>query len=267
MVKICHIRGNKNYWLSSNKHYTKYPIITKWQKIRNFRYLDYRKKIRDVVVKSIIDSQEYDIICYNDEELKDILRQLKDSDIITIHSQDDDDIYIGGIINDDLKQGIYNTPYVKFDQFSIAKLLEKHNGKKLVINIEDLYKRKNNKYGSCNLIIKSKYKEIKNIINDIASNSFYTRNRIRRFIEQNEILPNNDVSNIINIEIKSFFSLTFLKRIRISLENINEKLLDDKLYEIFMQEFYIINNINIIDIKRWSEIQDIYKQFKNNITN
>ena len=128
MIKICHLRGDKNYWSSElrdvrrNKPGTTYgnpTIIYMWGELLNFNYLTYRKKIRDIVKNSIIDSKEYDIICDNDEEFKNTIKTLKDSDEILIHSQDDDDIYVSGGVKDDIPDGIYNTPYTKFEEGTV----------------------------------------------------------------------------------------------------------------------------------------------------
>ena len=38
---------------------------------------------------------DYDVICFNDEELKKLLSKLSTNETILYHSQDDDDIYVG----------------------------------------------------------------------------------------------------------------------------------------------------------------------------
>ena len=48
MLKVCHIRGEKDYWKGGTRwskrlreHYT---ALTAWEQIRGFNILDYRKK-------------------------------------------------------------------------------------------------------------------------------------------------------------------------------------------------------------------------------
>ena len=186
MLKICHLRGPKEYWLQ--KLIKNYYLITKWQEIRQFNFLEYRKRIRDIVISSIKNSNEYDVICYNDEELKLLLSKLNVYESILYHSQDDDDIYVGKNLTNKLSDGVYHTPYVVFDKFLVKKL---HDKREYIIDLEQLYKRSSNKTGSCNLIIQSKYIHIKPLLNSIVNNSFYTRNRIRGFFKASPLKQTN----------------------------------------------------------------------------
>ena len=253
MLRICHLRGPKNYWLKRLKH--QYSVITEWQKIKQFNLLDYRKKIRNIVISSIKKSNDYDVICFNDEELKKLLSKLSTNETILYHSQDDDDIYVGRNITNRLNDGIYHTPYVIFDKFLVDKL---HKNNEYNIDINQLYRRRANKTGSCNLIIQSKYFYIETILNSIAKNSFYTRNRIRNFFKETS-LEQTQLTDIINIELKSFFSLTFLKRIQNTYSE-NEDL-NELMTRTFMEEFNNIHSINIKNVNEWGELKNIYKEF------
>ena len=58
------------------------------------------------------------------------------------HSQDDDDIYVGKNMTDNLQEGIYHTLYTVFNERTVQKL---HNNKEFEIILSQLYKRKRNK--------------------------------------------------------------------------------------------------------------------------
>ena len=257
MLRICHLRGPKNYWLYKLK--INYPIIAEWQKIKQFSLLDYRKKIRNIVITSIIKSNDYDVICYNDEELKHLLNKLSTNETILYHSQDDDDIYVGKNLTNNLSNGIYHTPYVIFNKSLVNKL---HKNNEFDIEVGQLYKRRRNKFGSCNLIIQSKYSYIKPILNSIINNSFYTRQRLRSFFN-NTTLEQTQLTDIINIEIKSFFSLTFLKKLQRVYDKNTD--LNELMSNTFMEEFNNIHSINIKNITEWEDLKNIYKEFAKNI--
>jgi len=313
MLKVCHIRGEKDYWKGGTRwskrlreHYT---ALTAWEQIRGFNILDYRKKIRDVVVRSIIDSNEFDIICYNDEEFKRTLSEINDNDIIGIHSQDDDDIYLGGVLNDSLKEGIYNTPYIRFGwDFP-------YHDKETTINVSDLLHRHDKcltdgrvertiKTGSCNLLMVGEFFTLKNILNDIAQQSFETSTRINAFIfdwfkitprvcqpREQQLLPVYDIPDIISIEVKGFFCLSYMQFLHkgprqgiygplskigtlIGGEPPNEfqvaeylkdssnvELIDKIMCGLFLDEYSRIKNININNVIYWDEIKKIHEEF------
>ena len=74
----------KGFKLKNYVKRTKFKALATWEKIREFNFLDYRKKIRDVVIRSIIDSNEYDIICLNDEEFEQVINKINNKDIIIL---------------------------------------------------------------------------------------------------------------------------------------------------------------------------------------
>jgi len=277
MIKICHLRGDKNYWspelrdVRPNKPRTTYgnpTIIYMWGELLNFNYLTYRKKIRDIVKNSIIDSKEYDIICDNDEEFKNTIKTLKDSDEIIIHSQDDDDIYVGGV-KENIPDGIYNTPYTKFEEGSVYPILKKNNFKKTSITADMLYTLNKPKHGSCNLFMKGAYYHYKDILNNIANSSFNTRQRLRTFIHDTKHNINVfEYPSIINVEIKTIWSLTKAKKINGHLKmlyEIDKEMFKKSIKGIFMNDYYMFKNIDIIDIPRWGEMVEIYEDFKQNL--
>jgi hypothetical protein len=299
MLKVCHIRGEKDYWNGGTRwskrikqHYT---ALTAWEQIREFNILDYRKKIRDVVVRSIIDSNEFDIICYNDEEFKRTLSEINDNDIIGIHSQDDDDIYLGGVLNDNLKQGIYNTPYTKFGwEFP-------YHDEETTINVSDLLHRNDKcstdglprKTGSCNLIMVGEFFNFKNILNDMVRNSFETMTRLNTFIfdwdgQGQKLLPIYNIPDIISIEVKGFFCMSYMQFLhkprgrrleqlagRLSKiatfneeqvpeylkDSSNVELIDKTMCSLFLDEYSRVKNININNVKYWDDIKKVHEEF------
>jgi len=310
MLKICHLRGDKNYWkqTASDGHRCKawssaisrkFHVFKTWEKIRNFNFLDYRKKIRDVVIQSIIDSNEYDIICYNDEEFKQTLSEINDNDIIGIHSQDDDDIYLGSILSDTLKKGIYNAPnlvlsyrnkiYVKdcFKEIMVAELLQGQSPSKVNITC------------SCNLIMVGEYFNFKEILNGIANHSFGSRHRLNGFIfnwdhtsqyrvhEHDHELPIKSLTDPINLEFKHFFSFGYLcdlhRPLKIKfdkdgnirkkrepgalagIENSNLELIDKIMCDLFCKQYSYVKNMNIKDVVYWNDIKEIYNNFSQQI--
>lgn len=286
MIKICHLRGNKNYWCDVKR--TKFKALATWEKIRGFNFLDYRKKIRDVIIRSIIDSNEYDIICLNDEEFEQVINKINNKDIISIHSQDDDDIYLGGIIHNNLKHGIYNAPclvlnhrnsiYIAdgFKEVEAAKLLQgQRSGHRSCSSAPKRYTT--SMTGSCNLIMIGHFYIFKNILKDIAKNSLHTRNRINRFIfnqpkpgseiyeYKRHTLPIKYISNPVNLEFKHFFSYTCVHRLDnstdLNIDNTNLKLVDEIMCDLFCKEYSYIKNLNIKDVVYWNDIKEIYNNF------
>lgn len=282
MIKICHLRGPKEYWLKKSKKRpslygkdTDLPYLTEWQKIKNFNYLEYREKIRNIVISSIKRSNDYNIICYNDQELQTLLTKIKDNEKIIYHSQDDDDIYVGKNITSKLQDGFNHTPYVviwssghprhadpRLDMLPAAGETE--------MTIPQLYTRKRNKAGSCNLIIQSTYENIKPLIVSMSEKSFYTRKRIRQFIKTTQLQQNN-IKDIINIELKSFFSLTYLKQKQrlynrdYSNPNNNTDNLNEFMTRLFEREYNYIRSINIKDVEEWEHLKNVYKEFKDKV--
>ena len=92
--------------------------------------------------------------------------------------------------------------------------------------------------------------------------SFYSRKRIRQFIETTQLQQNN-IKDIINIELKSFFSLTYLKqkqKIYNNTDNLNEF-----MTELFEREYNYIKSINIKDVEEWEHLKNVYKEFKDKV--
>jgi hypothetical protein len=257
MLKICHLRGQKDYWLKKPK--IKNQILTEWEKLKNFNFLEYRKKIRNIVISSIKKSKDYNIICYNDQELQTLLTKIKDNEKIIYHSQDDDDIYVGKNTTNKLQDGFNHTPYVIFNEHLVHQLYKKNE---FETTIPQLYTKKRNKPGSCNLIIQSTYKYVKPLITSMSIKSFYSRKRIRQFIETTQLQQNN-IKDIINIELKSFFSLTYLKqkqKIYNNTDNLNEF-----MTELFEREYNYIKSIKIKDVEEWEHLKNVYKEFKDKV--
>ena len=272
MLKICHLRGEKNYWNNTKpiikKWYKKLPLVPNWEKIYNFSFLDYRLKIREIVIQSIIDSKEYDIICYNDEELQNTLKQINDKEIISFHSQDDDDIYLGcDIHNNNTPIGIYNTPNLVLNWRH--KMF--NSNKKISGTPNDYFswmKHKKNITGSCNLLMVSPFLVLKELLNFISLNSFDSRHRFNSFIFNWKDAPKyrvhtndhnlkiNFLKNPINIEFKHFFSFTYLHELHktVDIKNIILK-------DIFLQEYTKINNCNFLNVKYWDQFKIIYRDF------
>jgi hypothetical protein len=264
MLKICHLRGQKDYWLKKPK--IKNQILTEWEKLKNFNFLEYRKKMRNIVISSIKKSKDYNIICYNDQELQTLLTKIKDNEKIIYHSQDDDDIYVGKNTTNKLQDGFNHTPYVIFNEHLVHQLYKKNTYIPTVSRFEatipQLYTKKRNKPGSCNLIIQSTYKYVKPLITSMSIKSFYSRKRIRQFIKTTQLQQNN-IKDIINIELKSFFSLTYLKqkqKIYNNTDNLNEF-----MTELFEREYNYIKSINIKDVEEWEHFKEVYKEFKNKV--
>jgi|10_taG_2_1085330.scaffolds.fasta_scaffold06485_4 hypothetical protein len=103
MEKICHIRGNKNYWENLNiyprfkrkKHLYECmcTIIKIWDETLNIPYLEFRKKIRDIVIENIKTSNYFDTIIENNQECKEYFYNSTEKNIL-FYQQDDDDLFI-----------------------------------------------------------------------------------------------------------------------------------------------------------------------------
>ena len=276
MIKICHLRGRKNYWLSPagalKKWQRKFYMLPIWEKEYQVNFLDYRRQIRNIIIQSVVDTKEYDIICYNNEELQDVLKQIKDDDVISFHSQDDDDIHLGCTVhNDTLPSGIYNTPNLTINwrnttlnratdkptRFTVRQLLSGVRGGKQHIT------------GSCNLIMVGEFFNFKELLNFISCNSFESRSRFNSFIfnekkhqhrrvrrvhTHDHKLNVNYLSDPINIEFKHFFSFSYLDRLHKRVELINLG-----LKTIFTKEYNIIKNCNIENVSYWDQFKSIYE--------
>ena len=272
MIKICHLRGHKEYWKSNNNFlHTRFKVLKEWENIRNFSFFEYRKKIRDITINSIIDSNEYDIICYNDEEFLNTLNKLNDNEVIAVHSQDDDDIYLRGILNNNLKEGIYNAFYVKVKQCNILKLLRSNNFEQITLKPHEVgnvgFCRLKRTIGPSNLIIISKFSLVKDLLLSVGKTSFNSRRKWQTFVskcERDELpLSVNNIDDIILLKDKCFFGFTFFKRNvphSLSLEQI-----DAKMCRLFLEQYLCVKNTNISNVSYWVELQNIYEQFLNDL--
>lgn len=279
MLKICHLRGEKNYWNNTKptikKWYKKLPMIPIWEELYNFNFLEYRKKIRKIIIQSIVNSKEYDIICYNDEDLQDTLKQIKDNETISFHSQDDDDIYLGcDVHNNKIPIGIYNAPNLAINWRNSMLSIDK---KISATPYDFLSGMSRKKYitGSCNLIIVSPFSVVKDFLNFISLRSFNSRHCFNSFIfnwkdnptyrksrslgisfNSDHNLKINTLKEPINIEFKHFFSFTYLQRLHKTVD-----IKSVKLKNIFEKEYKIINNCNILNVKYWDQFKIIYRDF------
>ena len=144
--------------------------------------------------------------------------------------------------------------------------LKENNFEKTSITAKMLYNLKKPKHASCNLFMKGNYYHYKDILNDIANRSFNTRQRLVNFIHQTK--HNLDVfeyPSIINVEIKTIWSLTKAKKINGHLKmlyEIDKEMFKESIKGIFMNDYYMFKNIDIIDIPRWAEMVEIYEDFK-----
>ena len=264
MIKVCHLRGTENYWLNNGTPYEN-KLIKVWEKIRGFSFLEYRKKIRDIVIKSIIDSNEFDIICYNDKDLKKTLGELSDSEIIGIHCQDDDDLYLGGVLNDTLSLGTYISQYTRISSTAILREIKKQNNQTGEITLTlDSFKCKKI-YGSGNILLIDKLKNLNQLLYSIANRSFFTRGRIKEFIHKQQDLPIKMVDKSISIEIKTFLSLTFYKHMHMYtsslIYNKQEEYIDNIIYSCFINEYMTLQKLNLPNIPHWENIKKVWEQF------
>tara|TARA_A100001201_G_C4079007_1_gene198321 strand:+ start:553 stop:1404 length:852 start_codon:yes stop_codon:yes gene_type:complete len=272
MIKICHLRGHKEYWKSNNNFlHTRFKVLKEWENIRNFSFFEYRKKIRDITINSVIDSNEYDIICYNDEEFLNTLNKLNNNEVIAVHSQDDDDIYLRGILNNNLKEGIYNAFYVKVKQCNMLKLLRSNNFEQITLKPHEIgnvgFCRLKRLIHCSNLIIISKFSLVKDLLLSVGKKSFNSRRTWQTFVgkcERDELpLSVNNIDDIIILKDKGFFGFTFFKNNvphSLSLEQI-----DAKMCRLFLEQYLCFKNTNISNVSYWAEFQNIYEQFLNDL--
>ena len=88
MIKICHIRGDKEYWNNFKlyKFWDNQPslclyenVCSLWNEHLKINYLDFRLHIRRLVLEHIVNCNDFDFIFYNDEEFKTFLKDNNDS--------------------------------------------------------------------------------------------------------------------------------------------------------------------------------------------
>lgn len=177
-MKICHIRGDEEYWKQTlkrpKKQFDVSQCIYYMETLFNIDYFYYRKKQREVTIKSIEESNHFDHICYNDKEFADLYKRLKDNEHILYFGIDDDDLYVGGdIITSKLENGYYICKNVTFatDTLNIHQLQKQNSwdirGQYLpyTIHLQDL---KSPKFpSSCSQFIVCKLKTIKPLFKGI----------------------------------------------------------------------------------------------------
>jgi len=127
MHKICHIRGDKDYWENLNiypvfKNKKKlykviFKIIKIWDESLNIPYLEFRKKIRDIVIENIEESNYFTTILKNNQECKEYFYNTKDKNIL-FYQQDDDDLFIVDIHGD--YGGLRDSYYTGVNVFQYA---------------------------------------------------------------------------------------------------------------------------------------------------
>ena len=122
MKKICHIRCNKNYWEQSNvyswlrgHHYGFLCTIIKvWNNNLNIPYLQFRKKIRDIIITDIERAKYFTVILQDNEECKKYFYTNKNKNIL-LYQQDDDDLFFKESIPEELTDGIKVFQYACID--------------------------------------------------------------------------------------------------------------------------------------------------------
>lgn len=114
MLKVCHLRGNKDYWKTHDMLYCflQHPffpyysnIVKLWDKLLNINYLTFRKQIRDIIINSIKEKNYFDLILKNNQSCKEFLNKKTNKNIL-FFQQDDDDIFLGIPNTDTIKNGI-----------------------------------------------------------------------------------------------------------------------------------------------------------------
>lgn len=265
-MKICHIRGQKKYW-EQNYIDLNYPTYTYRDCIflvyenLNIDFFKYRKKIRDIIIEDIQNKNMFDVICYNDTELYELCNQIDDNAIVTYYAQDDDDIFL------------------KFpDQITDNGL---HISKNIFLNPNKLL-RKNKKFnffadnnffpenltvnspiGSCNTLIKEKFKHIKPFLLNICKKSEHACVNIPKQIIENKkykVLYNEE---ILNIHILHSLSITFLRNVATLLGETHAS------YNLIKNALRVNNNtllkINIPATQVWGNIKNIINQLNNEL--
>ena len=115
MRKICHIRCNDKYWEKLNiysryakikKQYNYYEkIIELWDKSLKIKHLNFRKKIRDIIIDHISITGCFDIILESNQCCEQYFKNNSSENVI-FYQQDDDDIFLFLPKSQDLYPGI-----------------------------------------------------------------------------------------------------------------------------------------------------------------
>ena len=197
-MKICHIRGDKEYWhqvlkepeykLDVNK------VIYYIQTLLDIDYFAYRKKIRDITIKSIEEKNHFDHICYNDEEFAQFYKNLKDDEDVLYFGIDDDDLYVGGdVLKTASDDGVYFTKNysIRPEKINMRKL--RHCEPPYNITLQDLKISKIP--NSCSQFLISKLKFIKPLFDNIDKNATHAasagRNRRAVFTQVGDVVSNS----------------------------------------------------------------------------
>lgn len=134
MLKICLIRGEKDYLSKSKYTYSTKEdinyIIDKWSDTLNYNYWDFRAQLRNITIDNIKD-QKFDLIFYNYEDFYDYIMFNNINDDILFFSQDDDDIFL----NKNWNNILYNESNIFIWDWLFANLPENstYRGKDIVI--------------------------------------------------------------------------------------------------------------------------------------
>ena len=101
LKKICHIRGNKNYWETFNvfdhwKTNRLFPLFEQfnnyWNNLLNIPHMRFRKLIRDLVINHIRNVNCFDEILEDNKSCHDYFNN--NSHEVILFQQDDDDIFL-----------------------------------------------------------------------------------------------------------------------------------------------------------------------------
>lgn len=132
MLKVLHIRGDKDYFNKKNdllySTSTKFVkeenilsrdrvrikenrdgffgyknILLAWDKCFNIPYYSFREQLRAICVNDIEQLNYFDLILYNDQEYIDYIQSIKDDTVMFSH--DDDDIFLPSIHNIEFSPG------------------------------------------------------------------------------------------------------------------------------------------------------------------
>ena len=148
MIKICHLRGNKNYWESFNvfNHWKKllsYSIYQQfniyWNNLLNIPHMEFRKLIRELVINQIKKTEYFDIILEDNESCYEYFKN--NSHEVILFQQDDDDVFIKPFENN-IPIGFNVFPYSVIDprqyiiQYNNSRTYNELSNRKKNHNIE-----------------------------------------------------------------------------------------------------------------------------------
>ena len=121
-MKVCHIRGEEDYWVTANHkyHYCRVrdesPIVDTWNECCNINYYEFRYRVRNIIIDSIAKSNHFDKICVNNTTFYDFIEGVNDEQSILYYAQDDDDLYLYNDINKFCYlPGVYHPSHTKID--------------------------------------------------------------------------------------------------------------------------------------------------------